>query len=176
VPSVILVQKIGLEYQLQYSACNHSLIAKNKIFKMTHTIFRPGIRRSSEDFNRHFGEFFHKPMQQIVQEMKTASSPAYANISETETGFNIQLAVPGFSKEDIQITLEDNKIKVSGKKEIAESTKFVKREFNYSTFERVFTLPEHVNADQINASSDNGILSIVVPKPEVKSPLSIKIQ
>lgn len=143
---------------------------------MTHTIFKPGNRRPSEDFNRHFGEFFHKPMQQIVQEMKTMSSPAYANISETETGFNILLAIPGFSKDDIQITLEDNKLKVSGKKDNAESPKIIKREFNYTTFERVFTLPDHVNADQISATSDNGILSIMIPKPEVKSPLSIKIQ
>lgn len=143
---------------------------------MTHTIFRPGIRRSNEDFNRHFGEFFHKPMQQIVQEIKATPSPAYANISETETVFNIQLAAPGYAKDDIQITLEDNKLKISGKKENADSIKFIKREFNYTTFERVFTLPDNVNADQITATSDNGLLSIVVPKPEVKSPLSIKIQ
>lgn len=143
---------------------------------MTHTIVRPGMRRSNDDFNRLFGEFFHKPMHQIVQEIKNVPSPVYANISQNDQSFDIKLAIPGYNKADVSITLDENKLIVKGSKSADENVKYLKKEFNFNSFERVFTLPENVKTDQIEAITNDGILHIIVPKTEVKAPVNISVK
>ena len=52
----------------------------------------------------------------------------------------------------------------------------LKKEFNFTSFERVFTLPENVKTDQIEANTNDGILHIIVPKTEVKAPVNISVK
>ena len=91
--------------------------------------------------------------------------PPY-NIIETDEEFLIEFSVPGFNKKDFSIEVEDNNLKVSklstenGKFE----NKFYQRQFNYSQFEKKFTIPEEVNIDKINSIYENGILKIFLPK------------
>jgi HSP20 family protein len=91
--------------------------------------------------------------------------PPY-NIIETDKEFLIEFSVPGFNKKDFSIEVEENNIKVS--KLYSENdkleNKFYKRQFNYSQFEKNFTIPEEVNIDKINSIYENGILKIFLPK------------
>ncbi len=91
--------------------------------------------------------------------------PPY-NIIETDKEFLIEFSVPGFNKKDFSIEVEENNLKVS--KLSSENDKleniFYKRQFNYSQFEKNFTIPEEVNIDKINSIYDNGILKIFLPK------------
>ena len=103
------------------------------------------------------------------------------NIAESNNGYLIEVAAPGLSKEDFKIDVEDHVLTISSKKEEKKEDKgdsYIRREFNYSTFSRSFTLPEWVNEDKISASEKNGVLSIEIPrKDESKSraPRSIRI-
>ena len=80
------------------------------------------------------------------------------------------MAAPGFEKGDFDINIEKGHLTVSVEKEQnteeKEEGKFTRREFNYTFFRRSFQLPETVNADQIGAAYDKGILTITLPKVE----------
>tara|TARA_B100000900_G_scaffold203042_1_gene172133 strand:+ start:1888 stop:2295 length:408 start_codon:yes stop_codon:yes gene_type:complete len=91
--------------------------------------------------------------------------PPY-NIIETDKEFLIEFSVPGFNKKDFSIEVEENNLKVSklSSENDKHENKFYKRQFNYSQFEKNFTIPEEVNIDKINSIYENGILKIFLPK------------
>jgi HSP20 family protein len=96
------------------------------------------------------------------------TAPA-ANITELEGSFQLDLAVPGMSREDFKIDVENNLLTISSEKQAQneENEKnFTRKEFVYGSFSRSFTLPKSVDADNINASYKDGILQIVLPKKE----------
>ena len=95
------------------------------------------------------------------------------NIKENEDSFEILLAAPGLNKEDFSIEIDDNILKISSEfkqNEEVKDEKFSRREFNFSSFKRAFTLPETINEDKIEASYVNGILQLVLPKKEEALP------
>jgi HSP20 family protein len=105
------------------------------------------------------------------------------NIVETNDDFEIDVAAPGYGKEDFKVELHQNQLKISsGKNQVNqqnEQIKYTKREFDFGNWERVFTLPNSVQADNIRAHYENGILSLVIPKKEdakVKPPRTIEIK
>jgi HSP20 family protein len=105
------------------------------------------------------------------------------NIVETNDDFEIEVASPGYNKEDFRVELQQNQLKISSSKnqnnQQNDQVKYTKREFDYGNWERVFTLPNTVQADNIQAHYENGILSLVIPKKEeakVKPPRTIEIK
>ena len=100
------------------------------------------------------------------------------NIKETDNNFEIELAAPGFSKKDFNITIEDGCLNISAKKEHSEEEKeenYTRREFRYSAFERSLQLPESVKEEEVKAKYNDGILSFKLAKKEEakKSPPKI---
>lgn len=98
------------------------------------------------------------------------SVPA-VNVKETETAFELALAAPGLKKEDLNVRVLKNQLTISYKSEnkTEENTeKFTRQEFSTSQFERSFRLPKNVDAEQIKASYTDGILTVELPKVEVK--------
>ena len=92
-----------------------------------------------------------------------------ANIKETETDFKVELAAPGFKKEDFNISVEEDVLTISSEtKKITETKdekeRYTRREFTYSSFTRSFTLPDEVKQDEITAEYNDGVLTISVPK------------
>lgn len=108
------------------------------------------------------------------------SVPA-VNVEENENAYTIEVAVPGLSKNDFRIDLEDHVLTVSSeqkdeKKE--EKRNYMRREFSYNSFKRSFQLPESVDMDKIKASHEAGVLIIHLPKREEvlqKAPKQIEI-
>jgi HSP20 family protein len=93
------------------------------------------------------------------------------DVIESETSYEVQLAVPGLSKEDFKIEINDNHLTVSGERKISNDKKdknFHSIETQYGAFSRSFTLPENVDGTKINAKYNNGILELVIPKDEKK--------
>lgn len=90
------------------------------------------------------------------------------NIKEDDKFFEVELAVPGFSKDQIEVSLEDDKLHVfaeKSKEDVEEKEgEFTRREFTYNEFERFITLPDYVNPEKVKANYDNGILSLKLPK------------
>ena len=91
------------------------------------------------------------------------------NIMETKDEFNVSLAVPGMKKEDFKIDLDGNMLTISCEKEEKKEqkeAKYTRKEYNYSSFSRSFTLPEGVNREKIDAHYEDGILKMTLPKKE----------
>ena len=91
--------------------------------------------------------------------------PPY-NIVDNDKEFLIEFSVPGSDKKDFLLEVEENNLKVSklSLKNNKPENNFFKRQFNYSQFEKNFTIPEEVNIEKINSKYENGILKIFLPK------------
>jgi HSP20 family protein len=97
------------------------------------------------------------------------------NIKENFTTFVVEVAAPGLKKEDFAIEIEKLVLKVSSnftpKRETTgtdNDTQFTRKEFSYASFTRSFTLPNKVRVEDIKATYTDGILTISLPKKEVK--------
>lgn len=97
------------------------------------------------------------------------------NIIEDDNGYKIELAVPGFEKNDFNIEVDDDVISISLEKEIDATTTYNKREFNFGSFKRAFNLPESANSAKISANYTSGILNILIPKKEEAKPIPSRI-
>ncbi len=89
------------------------------------------------------------------------------NTREGEFAYHIEVDLPGMSKDDIDIQIEDNNLIISGERKIKDELKeenYYKIESSYGVFKRSFALPEDVDIENIHASSTDGVLEVVVPK------------
>jgi len=101
------------------------------------------------------------------------------DLSETDEAFSIQMDVPGLTKDDISINLQNNTLTISGERSserTEEGEEFVRVERAFGTFHRTFTLPDAVDRENIEAAYDNGVLTINVPKTEESTRRQIDIQ
>ena len=97
------------------------------------------------------------------------------NVKENEENFEIELAAPGFSKDDFEVTLDNNGLHISAEKSNKEEEKeegYIRKEFSYNSFTRNLKLPENVNLDEdIKANYTEGILKLgLMKKEQVKVP------
>jgi HSP20 family protein len=93
------------------------------------------------------------------------------DVIESETSYEVQVAVPGLSKEDFKIEINENYLTVSGERKFTNEKKdksFHSIETNYGSFSRSFTLPDNADGAKISAKYNNGILELVIPKDEKK--------
>lgn len=104
------------------------------------------------------------------------------NVRETADNFEVELAAPGMKKEDFEITLNGNTLTIASSKQHQDEHKegdYTRREFSYQSFQRSFELPKDVvDDDKIQASYQNGLLLLTVPKKEEakkKGPRTIAI-
>lgn len=120
-------------------------------------------------------DFMEKTWLDLLHNKKPGENktiPA-VNIIETEEEFRIEIAAPGMSKKDFNINVENDKLMVSSDlaKEEKEGETYSRREFNYASFQREFNFPnELVDENKINATYEDGILHIVLPKKEESKP------
>lgn len=108
---------------------------------------------------------------------KTLTMPA-VNVTEEEKSYLVTLAAPGMKKNDFNIDIDGNILSISAEKEDEKEEKhkkYTRKEYNYASFSRNFTLPDEVIKEKIEANYDNGILSLTLPKKEVKKDAGTKI-
>jgi HSP20 family protein len=115
-----------------------------------------------------FDDFFNRSIADVVGSDVLVSQPA-VNIVETNEAFKVELAAPGFEKENFSLDVADNYLTVRAeRKQEAENKdeQFTRREFRFGAFERSFKLPESVNQDSVTAVYINGVLLLTLPKKE----------
>lgn len=101
------------------------------------------------------------------------------NVYEHANGFTVEACVPGLKAEDIDITLQDNVLTISGEfqqEKPAEGTTTHRTERRYGRFSRSVALPTMVKSDAVNANLENGILHLEIPKAEEVKPRKISVQ
>ena len=119
-------------------------------------------------------KFFNAPLDEFFGLGKVMNVPA-VNVSETDKEFALTIAAPGLEKKDFKVDAYDDMLTISAEKEKEEkSERYNRREYNYSSWSRSFTLPENCDAGKINAEYKNGELKIVIPKMEIKQPKKVK--
>jgi HSP20 family protein len=100
------------------------------------------------------------------------------DVAESEKQYELIAEVPGLSKKDIHIAVEDGYLKLSGERKQEKETKnknYHRSERVYGKFERTFRLPKEVDAEAIKANYENGVLKIEIPKTEKVMPKQIAI-
>ena len=109
-----------------------------------------------KDFLRDFFDFENNPSVPDV------------NVRETKDQYTIEVAAPGMDKKDFNVDVQNNMLVISSEKESKDENKedenFLRREFSYTSFQRSFSIPENVDADNIKAKYDNGVLYVELPK------------
>ena len=141
-------------------------LKKGKIMAL---LTKPETRLPSlmEDFFRNMNE-----------PMFGGSSVPSVNVKDEKDNYKIEVAAPGLKKDDFNIEVNNDVLTISSEKKDEkkdEDKNYTRREFNYQAFQRSFTLPPSVDADNIDASYDNGVLEVKVPKKEEAKKESKKI-
>jgi HSP20 family protein len=120
-----------------------------------------------------FDDFFSRDLWNwgSANNSSTNTTLPAVNIRETADNFEVEMAAPGMKKEDFKIELEGNELRIGSEHRSENETKdgerFTRREFSYQSFQRSFTLPKDVvDVEQINASYENGVLRLLIPKKE----------
>ena len=120
----------------------------------------------------------HAQQQGSGQATTTAWAPAL-DISERKDAYLVTVELPGVEADDLQITLEDGLLTIQGERHFAHDSseqQFHRVERRYGAFRRSITLPAHVMADGIEATTDDGVLQIMVPKMEEATPKRIQVR
>lgn len=96
------------------------------------------------------------------------------NIKESSDGYNMEVAAPGFEKDDFNLELNHDVLTISSEKELKneskENERYTRREYHYAKFKRSFVLPDSADSEKIQAQYKQGILSIYIPKKEEAKP------
>ena len=101
------------------------------------------------------------------------------DVSETDDSFIVKASLPGINPEDLDISMTDNVLTIKGEikmEEEKEGEKYHIRERRFGRFMRSLTFPVPVDADKIEATYENGVLTLVLPKAEEAKPKKIEIK
>lgn len=130
------------------------------------------LTKRTEKIPSLFNDFF-KPWNTWIENggdswNRLLSVPA-VNIADNKNSYEVSLAAPGLKKDDFRIDVEGTLLIISSEKEESKEQnekEFTRKEYNYSSFSRSFTLPDEVNKEKIEAKYENGVLSISLPKKD----------
>ena len=140
---------------------------------------RHDVRRMQREFDRLFESFFPTRPDGGDEALESAVWTPRIDLSETEDAYLIHLDLPGWKKEDVEINIHDGTLSISGERrneETEEDRTFVRVERSHGRFFRSFSLPQTINTEGIEATFEDGVLSIAVPKAEELKPRRIDIR
>ncbi|MBP5344386.1 MAG: Hsp20/alpha crystallin family protein [Alphaproteobacteria bacterium] len=126
------------------------------------------------DINRLFDAFM-SPLD--TTETRAVMSPKL-DVAELKDKFEIKAELPGMDEKDIELSLDDGLLTISGEKKAETEEKdkgYYLKECSYGTFSRSIRLPDNIADDKIEAKFKKGVLTIDLPKKEVIPPKSRKI-
>jgi HSP20 family protein len=101
------------------------------------------------------------------------------DLVETEDHFVLKADLPGLAEGDVNVEVEDNVLTISGERKAEHEDKregYVRVERAFGSFRRSLTLPAGIDAEAVQASFDNGVLEVRIPKPEERKPRKVAIQ
>jgi HSP20 family protein len=131
------------------------------------------IKRNDSRFPSIFSDFFDNDdfMGFGNSMLRRQQNIPAVNIRETDKAYDIEMAAPGIPKESINVEVENDMLTISGEnrqeqKESDQEGRYTRQEFSYSSFSRSFKLPPNVNAEDVKARCENGVVNITIPKKE----------
>jgi HSP20 family protein len=142
--------------------------------------FRNNFSPAEKSFNDLFRGIFNDDFGFFLKPVNSFNAPA-VNVVENKDHYKVEMAAPGFSKDDFNVKVENNLLTLSGEKKSdvnKDDEKFTLKEFSHTSFSRSFTLPESVDSSRISGEYSDGILKVFIPKKEEakdKGAVEIKI-
>ena len=129
------------------------------------------FRLRGGEWGRELDDWFHAEREVL--------RPVPLEIKETDKEFIVTAAVPGFKPEEIEVSLKDDLLILSGETEAREENKdenVITREWKSNRFLRQFTLPSHVDAENVHASLRHGMLELTMPKAPIEEAKKIPVK
>lgn len=147
---------------------------------MTLTPFNPTRRAGhDDDFFRTVDRFFNTPFfNRNVEHVSDETWRPAVDVSEDKDHFHITAELPGLSKDDLRVNVEDGLLSIEGERNFEEKQEgkdYHRVERRYGKFYRAFRLPKTVDANKINAKFKDGVLHLDIPKAEDAKPRQISI-
>lgn len=130
-------------------------------------------------FGTLLNDFFNTNSTRVLGNDHITNAPKINLIQLEDGGFHLSIAAAGLGKEDFNITVENQLLKVEGKRDfnLPEGAKFIRKGFSNIQFEKKFNLNDKVNTEAIKATFKNGILTLEIPlKEEAKKLPARKIE
>ena len=133
-----------------------------------------------ELFNLHdqMDQLFNQTLTQTLMPAGTQTVSLPLDIRQNDEAYFIEASVPGFSPDEVEVTLDENVLTIKGEHKTEKGeTKggYVRRERRETSVFRQVGLPSEVKADQITASFENGILTVQVPRAQKAQPRRIEV-
>jgi len=126
-----------------------------------------GLSTFDRDADTIFSSFFGPSFPTLFTQRtpRAVSATPQANIAKTDEGYTIDLAAPGFGRDDFNIDVEDNTLTVSAAYEVDNSNddSVLSQEYSHSSFTRSWILPEGAQCEAIDARYEAGILTVSIP-------------
>jgi HSP20 family protein len=133
------------------------------------TLIIMALIKYNKTFPTIFDEFFNDDWFDFLP--KTNSINNYTplgDVIENDDAFNVDLMLPGFDKNDIKMKVDQGVLSIEAERKKSEKDKYNRVESYFGKWKRSFTLPDYVNVDGIDASYENGVLKVTIPKTEEK--------
>lgn len=146
---------------------------------MTHLIRRIPPRTVDRHFGRLFEQAFNDFLSPLENEdVATAAWTPAVDIRETEDALTLFAEIPGIAKDDVHLSVENDRLTISGERKFEKDTKeenYHRIERTYGAFTRSFALPKNVDTGKVKATFTDGVLMINLPKTEEAKPRQIEI-
>jgi HSP20 family protein len=149
---------------------------------MTKLHIKPSREEFMVPFDSLFDDIIQKTMPSFTDEFGVnffgSNSYPKVDVIDHHDKITIEAEIPGLSKHEVSVDLEENILTVSGlkqSKEEDEDIKYIRKELKRSSFKRSFKLGENIKQKNVKADFNNGILLITLPKKEPEKPKKIKI-
>ncbi len=131
------------------------------------------FERTRQQMNELFGEVERRPLRSF-----DAGVFPLINLTEDRDNYYVRAEMPGVKADELDIQATVNSLSISGERKIpseGENVKYHRREREAGTFSRVVSLPGEVDMDKVEASHENGILTVMTPKAEAAKPKQIRV-
>ena len=132
-----------------------------------------------DNINKMFESVLSGNFPAIGDDMESRQWSPVVDIYENDDSFVVEADLPGMSKDDIHVDVQDHTLTIRGEKKFEEKTtkdKYMRVERAYGSFFRSLTLPANVDSSKIKAKYKDGVLQLTLPKSEEAKPKQIKVE
>jgi HSP20 family protein len=142
------------------------------------SLFPSDMLNMQREINRMFDTMFRGSLGEESPLVPSLWTPA-ADIAEKDNQYVVKMELPGVTKDDVKIAVQNNVLVIQGEKKqekMSKGSEYQRVERSYGSFQRTFTLPTTVKTEGIEATFANGILTVTLPKAEEAIPKQIEVK
>jgi len=136
----------------------------------------PSMRQTRDTVDR----LFDSMLSSFNPEFRNTDARLFppVNVWQDEQALYVEAELPGFEMSDIEVTILENRLSISGKREmqLPEQAEVLRQERRIGEFNRTFNLPIEIDADNVQAGFEHGVLTITLPKAAAAQPRKIEVK